>query len=92
MEKGSRVDPEKCQGKKYRACYFRDEYFEALEIIKPVAEKTDLPMAKVALRWMTHHSQLGKNYSDADLIGASSAKHVEQNLVDLERLEYRKRS
>ena len=71
VEKGSRFDPEKWQSKMYRAKYFKDEYFEALDIVKPPAERHGLTMAEVALRWMTHHSQLGKKYPDAILIGAS---------------------
>ena len=71
VEKGSRFDPNKWQGKMYRAKYFRDEYFQALDIVKPAAEKYGLAMAEVALRWMTHHSQLGQKYPDAILTGAS---------------------
>ncbi|MCJ1279183.1 hypothetical protein MMC21_007007 [Puttea exsequens] len=85
VEKGSRFDPEKLQGKMYRARYFREEYFQALRIVKPAAEKAGLTMAEVALRWMTHHSQLGTKYNDAILIGASSTRHIEENLTDLEK-------
>lgn len=53
--------------------------------MRPIAEKHSLTLAEVALRWMTHHSQLGKEYNDAILIGASSTKHIEQNMVDLEK-------
>lgn len=55
----------------YRAKYFEDEYFEGLDVVKPVVEKRGLTMAEVALRWMTHYSQLGKKHLDAILIGAS---------------------
>ena len=85
LEKGSRFDPEKRQGKIYRARYWNDTYFEALDIVRPVAEKHALMLAEVALRRMTHCSLLGKKYSDAILNGASSTKHIEQNLVDLEK-------
>lgn len=71
VEKGSRFDPEKMVGRMYRARYFHDEYFEAMDMIRPIAEKHGLTLAEVALRWMTHHSQLGKKYDDAILIGAS---------------------
>jgi aflatoxin B1 aldehyde reductase len=50
-----------------------------------VAEKHGLTLAETALRWMTHHSMLGREYPDAILIGASSTKHIEQNLKDLEK-------
>lgn len=71
VEKGSRFDPEKWQGKIYRSRYFKDEYFAALDIVKPAADKHGLTMAEVALRWMTHHSQLKRKFPDAILIGAS---------------------
>lgn len=55
----------------YRSRYFKDEYFAALDIVKPAADKHGLTMVEVALRWMTHRSQLGKKFPDAILIGAS---------------------
>ncbi len=85
VKKGSRFDPEKWQGKMYRARYWNDTYFRALDIVKPVAEKHGMTMAEVALRWMSHHSLLGKEYSDAILIDASSTKHIDQNMKDLEK-------
>ncbi len=85
VKKGSRFDLDKWQGKMYRARYWNDAYFRALDIVKPVAEKHGMTMAEVALRWMTHHSLLGKEYSDATLIDASSTKHIDQNMKDLEK-------
>ncbi len=35
-------------------------------------------MAEVALRWMSHHSLMEREYEDAILIGASSTNHIEQ--------------
>jgi len=61
VKKGSRFDPDKWQGKMYRARYWNDAYFRALDIVKPVAEKHGMTMAEVALRWMTHHSLLENN-------------------------------
>ncbi|KAH0530814.1 hypothetical protein TsFJ059_005397 [Trichoderma semiorbis] len=85
VEKGSRFDPEQAQGKGYRARYWNDAYFNAVEIIKLAADKHGLRVAEVALRWMTNHSELGSDYPDAVLIGASSATHIEQNILDLEK-------
>jgi len=85
VEKGSRFDPDRHQGKAYRMRYWNEGYFDAMGIISPVADKLGLTLAEVALRWMSHHSQLGKKYPDAIMIGASSTKHLEDNLVDLEK-------
>ncbi|KAF7363274.1 Aldo-ket-red domain-containing protein [Mycena sanguinolenta] len=84
-EAGSRFDPERNQGKNYRNRYWNEEYFKALAIIRPVVEKHQLTMAEVALRWISHHSLLKREYRDAVLIGASSLTHIEQNLIDLEK-------
>lgn len=85
VEAGSRFDPDKWQGASYRKRYWNDAYFTALEGVQKVADKHGLTLAEVALRWMTHHSLLKREIGDAIIIGASSTKHIEQNLIDLEK-------
>ena len=85
MEKGSRFEPNSWQGKGHRARYWNEEFFDALDILRPVAQKHGLTEAECTLRWMTHHSMLKREYGDAVVIGASSTKHLEENLVDLEK-------
>ncbi|KAL8292070.1 hypothetical protein RQP46_001536 [Phenoliferia psychrophenolica] len=85
VEEGTRFDPKGLFGKGYRARYWSDLYFEALDIVKPTADKHGLTMAEIALRWMQHHSLLRREPGDNVLIGASSAAQLEQNLVDLEK-------
>lgn len=65
--------------------YWNEAYFHALSLIEAVAQKHNLTLAEVALRWLSHHSQLKKEYGDAVIIGASSKAHIEQNLLDLEK-------
>ncbi|KAF8160587.1 Aldo/keto reductase [Pholiota molesta] len=84
-EAGSRFDPDKQQGKNYRNRYWKEPYFKALADIRAAAEKHNLTLTEVALRWISHHSLLKREYGDAVLIGASSLKHIEQNLIDLEK-------
>jgi len=62
-----------------------DEYFNALDLLRPAAEKHSMKEAECALRWMNHHSQLKREHGDAIIIGASSVKHMEENMVDLEK-------
>ena len=69
----------------YRSRYWNEPYFNALAKIEAVAEKYNLTMAEIALRWISHHSLMKREYGDAVLIGASSTKHIEQNLIDLEK-------
>jgi len=84
-EAGSRFDSGKSQGRNYRNRYWKEPYFNAMTSIKGVAEKHNLTMAEVALRWISHHSLLRRDRGDAILIGASSVDHIKQNLVDLEK-------
>ena len=85
VEEGSRFDPNRWQGRSYRGRYWHDEYFDALDLLRPIAAKHGLTEAECALRWMTHHSLLKRELGDAIIIGASSAKHMEENMVDLEK-------
>ncbi|KAJ4491397.1 Aldo/keto reductase [Lentinula edodes] len=82
---GTRFDPSAVQGKLYRNRYWNEHYFEATSAIRAIADAHELSMAEVALRWLCHHSVLKRDFGDSVLIGASSLKHVKQNLVDLEK-------
>lgn len=62
-----------------------EDFFAALDILRPVAKKHGLTEVECALRWMIHHSMSKRGFGDAVTIGASSTKHREENLVDLER-------
>ncbi|KAI0783921.1 Aldo/keto reductase [Irpex lacteus] len=84
VEPGSRFDPQKTQGQVDHT-YWNETYFKALELIEAAAQKHNLTLAEVALRWVSHHSLLKKEHGDAIIIGASSTKHIEQNLIDLEK-------
>ncbi|KAJ9645346.1 hypothetical protein H2199_003352 [Coniosporium tulheliwenetii] len=85
VDEGARFDPNRMQGKLHRGRYWNDLYFDALDIIRPVAKKHGITEAEVALRWLAHHSQLKKELGDAVIVGASSTKHLEPNLVALEQ-------
>jgi aflatoxin B1 aldehyde reductase len=84
-EPGSRFDPSKTQGTHYRGRYWNDVYFDALDIVRPVAAKLGISTAEAALRWVNHHSEMKREFGDAVIIGASSAKQLEENLTNLEK-------
>jgi aflatoxin B1 aldehyde reductase len=48
-------------GASYRGRYWHAEYFDALDLLRPVAKKHSLTEAECALRWMNHHSQLKRD-------------------------------
>ncbi|RPD64666.1 Aldo/keto reductase [Lentinus tigrinus ALCF2SS1-7] len=85
VEPGSRFDPNRFIGQAYRSRYWNEPHFNALTKIEAVAEKHNLTLAEIALRWVSHHSLMKREFGDAVIIGASSTKHIEQNLIDLEK-------
>ena len=75
-------------GTMYRDRYFKDATFEALKIAEEAAQKHNLTLLEIALRWCVHHSELKtrvKGGNDGVIIGVSSLKQLEGNLADLEK-------
>ncbi len=85
FEPGSRFDPKISHSALHRGRYWNETYFDALDVIEAAAGKHGLTVAEVALRWIEHHSQLKSELNDAIIVGASSTKHLEGNLADLEK-------
>ncbi|KAJ8096728.1 NADP-dependent oxidoreductase domain-containing protein [Lipomyces tetrasporus] len=78
------------QGETYRSRYFRDVYWDALDLIQPIAEKYSLTMLEIALRWIVHHSELKLGPAngltgDGIIIGVSSLKQMEDDLSGIEK-------
>ncbi|KAE8329224.1 putative aflatoxin b1 aldehyde reductase-like protein [Aspergillus sergii] len=74
-------------GALYRRRYLNDSVLNALDIIRPVAEKHGLTLPDVAFRWLCHHSQLRLEGDGKDgiLIGVSSFGQLQQNLTALQQ-------
>ncbi|KAI0713132.1 Aldo/keto reductase [Cerioporus squamosus] len=85
VEPGSRFDPNRFMGQAYRKRYWNEPHFNALSKIEAVAQKHNLTLAEVALRWLSHHSLMKREFGDSVIIGASSTTHIAQNLIDLEK-------
>lgn len=84
-EPGSRFDPKRWQGNLHRGRYWNEFYFDALDVLRPVAREHGLTEAECALRWLCHHSGMKREFGDKVIVGASSAAQLEQNLVDMEK-------
>ncbi|EED18905.1 aldo/keto reductase, putative [Talaromyces stipitatus ATCC 10500] len=69
----------------FRRQYWNDAYFDALDVIRPVARKLGMTTAEAASRWASHHSMMKKEYGDAIIIGASNITQLEENLRSLEK-------
>ena len=74
-------------GEMYRKRYFRDATFDALRIIEATAQKHNLTMLEIGLRWWTHHSTLNMQNGGRDgvIIGVSNYDQLVSNLKDLEK-------
>ncbi|KAJ5492417.1 Aldo/keto reductase [Penicillium expansum] len=84
-EVGSRFDPRESRNLFYHRRYLNSRYFDAIELLRPLAEKHGLTEAECGLRWMAHHSVMKRELKDGVIIGASSSSQLEQNLLDLEK-------
>lgn len=85
FEQGSRFDPNRKQGQLHAGRYWNDFYFDALETLRPVAKQHGLTEAECALRWLSHHSALKRDLGDGVIVGASSTKHLDENLEALDQ-------
>ncbi|KDQ14282.1 hypothetical protein BOTBODRAFT_32757 [Botryobasidium botryosum FD-172 SS1] len=78
-----RFETDTVQGKMFRQRYLNNTYLDALADVKAVAEKHQLGLTEIALRWLQHHSALESE--DGVILGASSAEQLEKNCVDSEK-------
>lgn len=67
-------------GKAYRARFWRDSYFAALDLIRKSCEAEGIEMTGAALRWILHHSPLSEESGDALIVGSSNINNLQKNL------------
>lgn len=67
----------------YQNRYWKQSYFDAVEIIKNAAERCGIGIVEAVYRWLAFHSMLKGERGDAILIGASKLHHLEQNMDTL---------
>jgi aflatoxin B1 aldehyde reductase len=80
-----RLDPNRKQGQLHRMRCWNEPNFKALDLLRPVIALHSITEIEAALRWLTHHSELRKEFGDAAIVGASSTKHLEENLEALDK-------
>lgn len=59
-----------------------------MKTIEDIAQKHNLTLLEIALRWCIHHSELKtrmKGGNDGIIIGVSSFSQLESNITDLEK-------
>ncbi len=84
-DKSSRWNIASPLGAKYAGDYFHDPLFAAAEIVRQQAQKYGISGHAAALRWTTWHSQLGAEYGDAVIVGASKLSQLKENMDILEQ-------
>ncbi|KIW74884.1 hypothetical protein AYO21_06103 [Fonsecaea monophora] len=84
-DKNSRWNIASPLGAKYAGDYFQDPLFAAAEIVRQQAKKFGISGHAAALRWTTWHSQLGAEYGDAVIVGASKLSQLKENMDILEQ-------
>ncbi|EXJ84887.1 hypothetical protein A1O3_05562 [Capronia epimyces CBS 606.96] len=84
-DKDSRWNIDSPLGAKYAGDYFHDPLFAAAEVVREQARKFGISGHAAALRWTTWHSQLGAEYGDAVIVGASKLSQLKENLNILEQ-------
>ncbi|KAI1288956.1 hypothetical protein EDD11_009488 [Mortierella claussenii] len=80
---GARYDPSTSFGRLFRERYWNKLTFEGIQLLDKEAKANDLTLLEATLRWMRYHS--GLEAKDGIIIGASSVKHLEENLIDLDK-------
>ncbi|KAJ7740246.1 NADP-dependent oxidoreductase domain-containing protein [Mycena maculata] len=85
FEAGERFDPEGKQGQLLRMRYWNEPSFKALDLLRPAIAPHGITESEAALRWLAHHSVLKREFGDAVIVGASSKKHLEDNLEALDK-------
>ncbi|KAJ7037906.1 NADP-dependent oxidoreductase domain-containing protein [Mycena alexandri] len=85
FDTGDRFDPSQPAGKYLRARYWHEPNFKALDLLRPEIAKHGITESEAAFRWLAHHSVLKKELGDAVILGASSPKHLEENLAALDK-------
>jgi len=80
-----RFDPATPVGRFYRAMFFKESYFKALDSLKEAGKQYNLTITEIAIRWLVHHSQISARYNDGVVLGGNNLQHVKQNLEYAER-------
>ena len=85
VEQGGRFDRTECRASCTVAAIGTTSTLTHWTSSRPIAKKHGLTETECALRWLSHHSQLKREKGDAIIVGASSTKHLEENLAALDQ-------
>ena len=64
----------------YQNRYWKQSYFEAIDLIKKICANYNITTIEATYRWLCFHSMLNEDRGDAIIIGASKLNHLRQNI------------
>jgi aflatoxin B1 aldehyde reductase len=64
----------------YMKRYWKESFFDALNVIKKAAGEYGMSTVEATYRWLAYHSMLDASRGDAVIIGASKLTHLQQNI------------
>ncbi|MDE6208133.1 MAG: aldo/keto reductase [Lachnospiraceae bacterium] len=64
----------------YKNRYWKESFFDAMDLIKKSCEEYNIEMYSAAYRWLAYHSRLSSSDGDGIIIGASNIKQLELNI------------
>jgi len=69
----------------YKDRYWKPSYFNVINEVTAICRSNNIEPAEAAVRWLVHHSAIATPWAEHGIIvGASSFKHLEQNLAAIE--------
>ena len=71
--------------KSYRERYWKNDYFEAIEILKKSCSDFSIKPSEAALRWLKFHSNIQNSDENGLIIGASSLLQLKVNIEALSK-------
>lgn len=71
--------------KTYPGRYWKELFFDAVEICREACAVNNIPLTEAAFRWLAYHSKLDNARGDAIIIGASRLSQLEQNISAVQK-------
>lgn len=68
----------------YQKRYWKESYFQALNMLSTKCKEENIPLPEAAYRWLAFHSKMERDKNDAILIGASKMEQLRKNMDSIE--------
>lgn len=69
----------------YQQRYWKDSYFQAVEIIRSACQQHNMDIVEATYRWLSYHSMLDETKGDGIIVGLSKISQLEQNMQSIQK-------